>query len=46
MGPAASANGPTLAVDAAADRHAINPDIYGMNFAYEKRVYEDSDAKV
>src|SRR5256885_9805560 len=30
IGPAAAA-GPQLAVDGAADRHAISPDIYGLN---------------
>lgn len=30
---ATAAAGPTLTVDAAAGRHAISPDIYGMNFA-------------
>jgi hypothetical protein len=30
---AGAAAGPALSVDAAADRHAISPDIYGMNFA-------------
>jgi hypothetical protein len=34
VAPAAhAATGPNLAVDAGADRHAINPDIYGLNFA-------------
>ena len=28
-------NGPALGIDAAAGRHAISPDIYGMNFASE-----------
>lgn len=31
--PATAAPGPALTVDAGADRHAISPDIYGMNFA-------------
>src|SRR4051812_18927752 len=30
---AAAAAGPLLKVDAAAGRHAISPDIYGMNYA-------------
>jgi Glycoside hydrolase family 44 len=30
---AGAATGPTLTVNAAAERHAISPDIYGMNFA-------------
>jgi hypothetical protein len=30
---ALAAAGPALSVDAGADRHAISPDIYGMNFA-------------
>src|SRR5947208_2157802 len=29
----AATEGPALTVDLAADRHAINPDVYGMNFA-------------
>jgi hypothetical protein len=33
--PAEAVAGPTLAVDLAAPRHAISPDIYGMNFADE-----------
>jgi glycosyl hydrolase family 44 len=33
--PAIAAGGPALSVDAAADRHPISPDIYGMNFAEE-----------
>src|SRR5207248_7449568 len=28
-----TAAGPALAVDGSADRHAISPDIYGLNFA-------------
>lgn len=31
--PAAAATGPTLTVDESAGRHAISPDIYGMNYA-------------
>lgn len=31
--PARAAPGPALSVDAAQDRHAISPDIYGINFA-------------
>jgi hypothetical protein len=34
-GPSTAADGPTLDVDLAADRHRISPDIYGMNFADE-----------
>ena len=34
-GDAAPALGPALSVDASADRHAISPYIYGMNFADE-----------
>jgi hypothetical protein len=35
LAPAAqAATGPALSVDASADRHAISPDIYGMNFAH------------
>lgn len=30
--PASAATGPALAVDASADRHAIDPDVYGMNY--------------
>lgn len=30
---ALAVSGPALSVDASADRHAISPDIYGMNFA-------------
>ena len=30
-GPAAAADGLTLSVDVSAARHAISPDIYGMN---------------
>jgi Glycoside hydrolase family 44 len=30
---AGAATGPTLTVDAAAERHPISPDIYGLNFA-------------
>jgi hypothetical protein len=30
---ASAVTGPTLTVDAAAERHAISPDVYGMNFA-------------
>src|SRR3954447_280207 len=30
---ASAAAGPALAVDAGADRHAISPDIYGLNYA-------------
>ena len=30
-----STSGPALSIDAAAGRHAISPDIYGMNFASE-----------
>ncbi len=33
--PALAAAGPALSVDAGADRHAISPYIYGMNFADE-----------
>ncbi|MGZ4618621.1 MAG: glycoside hydrolase family 44 protein [Frankiaceae bacterium] len=33
---AAGLAGPALAVDAAADRHPISPDIYGLNFADPK----------
>ena len=33
--PPAAQAGPVLTVDAAASRHPINPDIYGMNFADE-----------
>src|SRR5207245_10566737 len=43
---AAAVAGPTLAVDAAADRYAIRPDIYGLNFAYEKRIFEDTAAQL
>ena len=32
---AGAANGPSLAVDVTAGRHAISRDIYGMNFASE-----------
>ncbi len=32
-GPARAAAGPALSVDAAADRHAISPDVYGINGA-------------
>src|SRR5688572_10632678 len=33
--PAFAEAGPALTVDVNADRHAISPDIYGMNFADE-----------
>jgi hypothetical protein len=33
--PSGPVPGPQLAVDASADRHAINPEIYGMNFPDE-----------
>jgi len=33
VAPAAADPGPALSVDASADRRAISPDIYGMNFA-------------
>ena len=32
---AAQQAGPTLSVDAAAGRHAISPDIYGINFYWD-----------
>jgi hypothetical protein len=32
LAAAVATSGPALAVDAGADRHPINPDIYGMNF--------------
>lgn len=31
--PAAASSGPSLTIDMAAGRHAISPDIYGMNYA-------------
>lgn len=31
--PSRAADGPALAIDASLDRWAINPDVYGMNFA-------------
>lgn len=33
--PPPPSNGPALSIDAAVGRHAISPDIYGMNFASE-----------
>ena len=48
--PAAAISGPALAIDATATgptgRHAISDDIYGLNFAYEKRAFEDSDTQL
>src|SRR5437870_4978650 len=41
-----AATGPALAVDAAASRHPISPDIYGMNFAFDRRNLADSDAQL
>ncbi len=38
--PPPPGSGPALAVDAAADRHAISPHIYGMNFADESLAVE------
>src|SRR4051794_33161740 len=35
-----AASGPALAVDATMDRHAISPDIYGMNFGDTTLVQE------
>jgi len=33
--------GPTLSVDAAAGRHAISPDIYGINFYWDLSTTDD-----
>jgi hypothetical protein len=43
--PAPPASGITLTVDAAASRHAISPDIYGMNFA-DATLADDLDLPV